>query len=191
MADIAVLDANVLYPAPVRDLLLHMASEELFQPKWSDTIQKEWTRNLLAKRPDLKKASLTNICKWMDRVYPDAHTRLYHLPKTPINLPDMADIHVVETAISSGANYIITFNLKDFPSKELAKYGVEAIHPDSFICKLLNQSPDEVLKAFNNQVAILRKPAKKAEEVLYALKKCGLLKTEQELRQLIRTYTVT
>lgn len=88
MADIAVLDANVLYPAPVRDLLLYLASEKLYQPKWSYTIQQEWTRSLLAKRPNLKKSSLTNICKWMDTIFPDAQTPLHNLPKTPINLPD-------------------------------------------------------------------------------------------------------
>ena len=44
-----------------------------------------------------------------------AQDRRYGLPKPPISLPDKDDIHVVETAISSGANYIITFNLKDYP----------------------------------------------------------------------------
>lgn len=40
---IAVLDANVLYPAPVRDILLNFADAKLFQPKWTKTIQEEWT----------------------------------------------------------------------------------------------------------------------------------------------------
>ena len=44
---IAVLDANVLYPAPLRDFLLRMAEADLFSPKWSDEIQDEWIRNLL------------------------------------------------------------------------------------------------------------------------------------------------
>ncbi len=186
MADAAVLDANVLYPAPVRDLLLHIGTEELYQPKWSDKIQQEWTRNLLAKRPDLKKKSLAATCKWMDVVFPDAQTRLYDLPKDPVNLPDKDDIHIIEAAIHTGARWIITFNLKDFPSKVLAKYGIEAIHPDDFVCKLIDQSPSEILKAFKNQVAILRKPAKTADEVLLVLKKCGLPKTEKKLRHLLR-----
>lgn len=191
MAIIALLDANVLYPAPVRDLLLHIATEALYQPKWSETIQQEWVRSLLAKRPELKRASLAKICKWMDQVYPDAQTLLLKLPKTPIILPDMNDVHVVETAIRTGANNIVTFNLKDFPTQELARFGIEAIHPDNFICKLLDQSTDGVLRAFYNQVAILRKPVKTADEVLLALRKCGLLKTEKELRQLINNSTVT
>jgi hypothetical protein len=39
MADkkiVAVLDANVLYPAPLRDFLLRLAQIDLFIPKWSE-----------------------------------------------------------------------------------------------------------------------------------------------------------
>ncbi len=50
-----VLDANVLYPAPLRDFLLQLASVELYEPKWTEQIQEEWIRNLLLKRKDLKK----------------------------------------------------------------------------------------------------------------------------------------
>lgn len=191
MADIAVLDANVLYPAPVRDILLHMAFQGLYQPKWSDTIQQEWTRSLLAKRPDLNKSSLTNTRKWMETIFPDAQMLPHKLPKPPINLPDKDDVHVVEAAIRSGAKCIVTFNLKDFPTKVLARYGIEAIHPDDFICKLLDKSPEVALRAFYTQVSILRKPVKTPEEVLSALKRCALPKTEQELRRLIRNSTVT
>ena len=55
---IAVLDANVLYPAPVRDILLHLADVKLFQPKWTDLIHDEWIRNVLINRPDIKSESL-------------------------------------------------------------------------------------------------------------------------------------
>lgn len=41
-----ILDACVLYPAPIRDILLNLADLEVFSPKWSEIIQDEWTRNL-------------------------------------------------------------------------------------------------------------------------------------------------
>lgn len=53
---IAVLDANILYPAPLRDFMLRLAEAELYIPKWSDEIHDEWTRNVLIDRPDLKPA---------------------------------------------------------------------------------------------------------------------------------------
>ncbi len=45
----AILDANVLYPAPLRDYLLNLADVELYKPKWTREIQEEWIRNLLLK----------------------------------------------------------------------------------------------------------------------------------------------
>ena len=53
MASIAFLDASVLYPAPVRDLLIELATKDLFQAKWTDLVLDEWTNNILRKRPDL------------------------------------------------------------------------------------------------------------------------------------------
>ena len=60
-----VLDACVLYPAPIRDVLLSLAAEGLFIVKWSDIIQNEWLSNLLANSTDLKKEQLiqTGKCK--------------------------------------------------------------------------------------------------------------------------------
>jgi len=49
----AVLDACVLYPAPLRDLLLSLALGELFGARWSSVIQAEWVRNLAIERPAL------------------------------------------------------------------------------------------------------------------------------------------
>ena len=35
---VAVLDACVLYPAPIRDLLMQLAKQDAFQARWSDDI---------------------------------------------------------------------------------------------------------------------------------------------------------
>lgn len=48
----ALYDANVLYPAPLRDLLMRVAAAGLVQAKWTDAIHEEWIRSLLADRPD-------------------------------------------------------------------------------------------------------------------------------------------
>lgn len=43
----AVLDANVLYPAPLRDLLLQLAVMDVFQARWAEEIHQEWIGPLL------------------------------------------------------------------------------------------------------------------------------------------------
>ena len=70
---IAVLDANVLYPAPVRDILLNVAVKGLYQPKWSSEIQDEWLRNLVVNRPDLKKENLNKTVTAMNAVHKYGH----------------------------------------------------------------------------------------------------------------------
>lgn len=54
----AVLDACVLYAAPVRDLFLHLTVQLVFQPKWTERIHGEWLENVLANRPDVSRAAL-------------------------------------------------------------------------------------------------------------------------------------
>lgn len=44
----AVLDADVLYPLPLRDTPLSAAHEGCFRPLWTETILDETLRNLLA-----------------------------------------------------------------------------------------------------------------------------------------------
>ena len=59
MAPIVLYDACVLYPASLRDLLVRLALSDLFQARWTDEIHDEWTRNVLADRPEITPASLS------------------------------------------------------------------------------------------------------------------------------------
>lgn len=67
-----VLDACVLYPARLRDLLMLLGIAGLYQPKWSAEIHREWCRNLLMNRPDITQAALTRTVELMERALPDA-----------------------------------------------------------------------------------------------------------------------
>lgn len=67
-----ILDACVLYPAPLRDVLLSLASAGLFHARWSERIQDEWVRNLLLQRPDLKRKDLQRTCVLMSNAIPDS-----------------------------------------------------------------------------------------------------------------------
>lgn len=61
-----MFDACVLYPAPLRDLLMHLALTDLFRARWTDQIHDEWIRNLLENRPDLNFAQLTRTKELMN-----------------------------------------------------------------------------------------------------------------------------
>ena len=44
-------DACVLYPAALRDLLMHLALQDLFRARWSERIHAEWMAAVLRTDP--------------------------------------------------------------------------------------------------------------------------------------------
>ena len=62
----AVLDANVLYPQVLRDVLLSLSFNGVYAARWSDKIHDEWTRNLQKQRPDLSPAQLERTRRLMN-----------------------------------------------------------------------------------------------------------------------------
>ncbi len=180
---IAVLDANVLYPAPVRDLLLSLAAENLFQPKWSDRIQEEWSRNLLINRPDIKAENIRKTITAMNLAFPDADTKDDHFLIKSLFLPDKDDRHVLATAIKTNAGMIITNNLKDFPKSILKEHGLRATLPDDFVMVLLKREQEKVYNAFYKMVERLQNPVKTKMEVIEILGYCNLIKTAENFRK--------
>ena len=177
-----VYDACVLFPAPLRDLLMRLAMTDVFRARWTDRIHEEWMRAVLGIRPDLKRADLERTRTLMnDHVRDCLVTGYEHLIES-IELPDPNDRHVVAAALRSGASLIVTFNLKDFPQERLRTHNIEAHHPDDFIVDLFDLTPEEVVRAAAEQRRSLRNPPKTVEEFTDLLLKQGLTQTVDKLR---------
>ena len=181
----AIYDACVLYPAPLRDLLMHLALADLFRAKWTDAIHDEWIRSVLEDRPDLTREQLECTRALMNMHVRDCLVANYEDLIPSINLPDPDDRHVLAAAIRGRADVIVTFNLADFPSEALARYGIEAQHPDDFIVHLLELAPGQVCAAVKRQRESLRNPPKSAEELLATFESQGLSQTVARLREFI------
>lgn len=163
---VAVYDACVLYPAPLRDLLMHLAVSDLFRARWTARIHDEWMRNLLAKRTDLTRAQLERTRDLMDASIPDCLVAGYEALEAELTLPDADDRHVLAAAILCEAGTIVTFNLKDFPAAVLEPLGITAQHPDEFIEHAFGISPVAVIAAVHDHRASLTHPPKTADELL-------------------------
>jgi predicted nucleic acid-binding protein len=143
----AFYDACTLYPAPLRDLLMHLALTDLFRARWSDQIHDEWIRNVLKDRPDLKREQLERTRSLMNAHVRDCLVTGYEDLIEGLTLPDPDDRHVLAAAIRGSASVIVTFNLDDFPPEHLGKFGVEAQHPGGFITHLIDLAPAVVCAA--------------------------------------------
>lgn len=187
MANITVVyDASVLYPAPLRDFLMWLALTDLFKARWTEEIHQEWIRNVLKNRPDLTLAQLDRAKNLMNTNVQDALVIGYESLIPTLDLPDLSDRHVLATAIQSRANFIVTFNLKDFPTSVLANYGVEAIHPDEFLLDLIDIDSAKVCQSVQKQRKTLKNPPLTLEQYLDTLMRQGLPQSATVLRRLLQ-----
>jgi len=145
---IAVLDANVLYPAPVRDILLSASARGLFFAKWTRKINEELTYHLLRNRDDLDPAQIHRTVLIMNTAFPEAEVEDYESYIPSIQLPDPQDRHVLAAALQAEAHCIVTQNLKDFPREQLEPHGIIALHPDVFLSNLFDLDSANTVKAF-------------------------------------------
>jgi hypothetical protein len=95
----ALLDANVLYPAPIRDILMQLAVEDLFHAKWTADIHREWIEALLRHEPQRDRAALERTRALMDTAVRDALITGYETLIETLELPDPDDRHVLAAAI--------------------------------------------------------------------------------------------
>jgi predicted nucleic acid-binding protein len=180
---IAVYDANVLYPASLRDFLIRIARSGLVGARWSDRIHDEWIRNLLVNRPDLTAEQLERTRRLMDAAVPGAVVEGFERHVAALDLPDPDDRHVLAAAIEAQAHVIVTFNIKDFPPHTVAQHGIEIRDPDAFVMELLARDPEALYAAVRAHRSALRKPALTVEEYLDQLDRSGLKKTVEHFRQ--------
>jgi predicted nucleic acid-binding protein len=178
----ALYDACVLYPAPLRDLLMELAQTGLFRARWTDEIHKEWIENLLENEPHRERARLERTRDLMNAAVLDCLVTGYEKLIPALTLPDPDDRHVLAAAIRGRADVIVTYNLRHFPEAVLSRYGIEAQHPDEFVSDLLGLDAEAVYASVKRQRARLKSPPRSAEELLTTLEKQSLAQTVARLR---------
>lgn len=164
---------------------MHLAVLDLFRAKWTERIHAEWIENLLADRPDLTADRLDRTRRLMNSHTRDCVVEGYEDLIDTLSLPDANDRHVLAAAICSEADIILTFNLKDFPSKKLSAYNLGAQHPDDFIISLLKDDQESVCEAAERHRSSLQNPPKTRQEYLSTLMRQNLPNTCELLQKIL------
>ncbi|MDZ4312891.1 MAG: PIN domain-containing protein [Cypionkella sp.] len=139
----AVLDACVIYPTVLREILLGVAAKGLYEPLWSDRILREWTR-AVAKLGPVAQAQAETEAILLRTAFPRGFVREQPSIESRLLLPDPNDVHVLAVAIAGHADCIVTFNAQDFPRHLLAEEGLERRDPDGLLWQLWSFHPAEV-----------------------------------------------
>ncbi|WP_420563922.1 PIN domain-containing protein [Thalassobaculum sp.] len=177
-----LFDACVLYPAPLRDLLVQLATTELFRAKWTEEIHEEWVSSVLEKRQDLSRDQLERTKYLMNAAVLDCVVEGYEYIIPTLSLPDKDDRHVLAAAIHGKCDAIVTFNKKDFPVSEISKYNIEIIHPDDFVSYQFDLDKAASLNSVQACRKRLSSPSVNADNYLETLLRQSLTKTVSVLR---------
>ncbi|ODT73727.1 MAG: PIN domain-containing protein [Pelagibacterium sp. SCN 64-44] len=171
---VAVLDACVLYPFHLRNLMIQAAFDGLFDARWSDDIHDEWIRNLAANVAGVSRERLELTRDKMKAVLPGADVTAYQALIAGLDLPDPDDRHVLAAAITGGASVIVTWNLKDFPVASLQSHSITCISPDAFLSALHAAFPDALIDSAARARHNLRKSLPTIDDFIDAIAGQGL-----------------
>lgn len=184
---VAVLDACVLYPVTIANILMELAWQGIYTAKWTKDIDREWVQSLKRDRKDLTEVKVNYRLEQMHKAIPD-----WEIPRSKyqklipaLKLPDPNDRHVLAAAIAGHADCIVTKNVRDFPIKLAKENGVEILHPDDFILLQLTLEPIRSLTVVKHLRARKKNPTLTAIQFVEALEKVELVRTAEHLRQAI------
>ena len=156
-----VIDANLFFVPPVRDVLLTagwLEGTRLIEVVWSEALLAEvarnWSRVTGPERAEERWGHFEG--RFRSEFATGLVESLAPLPPGGRIAPE--DRHVVALALAARAQGIVTLNLRDFPTRELAALGLQVWHPDALCRELHVLDPTAMLAVLNYQGAALRRP---------------------------------
>jgi predicted nucleic acid-binding protein len=171
---LVLIDACVLTPTILREVVLGAAAESLFKPLWSDRILEEWAR--AAKRLDGEAGEMAarGDIALMRARWPEAEVTEWEPFARDLSLPDPDDAHVLAAAIAGRADALLTLNIRDFPRRALAAHEIERIAPDPFLWALWADGEPELTRVLNRIRAGTRAATREPQDFRRLLKRAGL-----------------
>ena len=145
-----LIDACVLYPTVMREMVMGAAKIGLFTPLWSPRILEEWARAAARLGPEQESFARGEIVL-LNAHWPAASITPNAGTEARLWLPDENDIHVLAAAVTGGADVLLTLNNADFPRHTLAEEGLRRASPDLFLLDFLGAHPDQ-MKTLGQQV---------------------------------------
>ncbi|MBY5973564.1 PIN domain-containing protein [Ferrimonas balearica] len=180
----AVLDACVLYPTVMREMLLGAARAGLYQPVWSERLLEEWALTGRKFGAEVEAQARGEIAL-AQAAFPQASQKTRAGIEDRLWLPDPGDLHVLALAVSSSADAIVTANAKDFPRHILAEEGVSRADPDALLQGFCGSAP-EAMRALGAEVLATARRLSGEDWTMRALmRKARLPRTGKALERLL------
>lgn len=174
MPYLVFLDANVLFSKILLTVLLDMPQFNIISFLWSDEVIQEVSKNL--KKKVAQPHSVDALEKSIKTAFRmgEVEKKDYQSIEPTFVKTDPKDRHVLAAASAAGAQYLVTFNLADFDVAEATSQSVQVIHPDSFLCFLHGNHPNEVVQSIKHSRGRRTRPPQTENEFLERLRKANV-----------------
>lgn len=175
------LDTNVLYPISIADLLLRLGDVALHTIVWSEDVLAEAERVLIEDK-GLTLAQAGYFCDCVREAFPDGEIerRDYEDLIETMSGKDPRD-HAHAAAVRVGATVLLTFNVGDFPARDVGRARV--VIPDDYLIEALEQETTTVLSVLEDMGAQRREPQPRST-TLAALERAGLRRFVERVQAL-------
>jgi predicted nucleic acid-binding protein len=163
-----LLDACVLVPYQLCDVMLTLAEQNLFTPLWSQQILEETERTLTTKLhvdPDRARKRIAAMTSAFPHALVDNYSDLIKAMRC-----HKKDRHVLAAAVRGSAQTLVTSNLEDFPAEAAEPYDVEIVHPDRFLNDQLDLGADLTMHALKRLVERYNSPPMTLLELMRRLR---------------------
>jgi hypothetical protein len=171
VAYVALLDASVLHPWVVCDILLRLAERGLYRPAWSTGILDELVESLIERKPDHAER-FQRRRERMEAAFAEAMAERpkRFLAAVPEEV-DAGDRHVVAAAFAARADAIVTNNIRHFAPEVLAESGLLVQTADEFLIHQWWLDPQGVDEVLSEMAAATSRPPLTVAQVLESLRR--------------------
>jgi hypothetical protein len=171
VAYVALLDASVLHPWVVCDLLLRLAERGLYRPAWSSEILDEVVESLTERKPEHAER-FQRRRERMEAAFAEAMAERPErfLAAVPDEV-DAGDRHVVAAALAARADVIVTNNIRHFAPERLAESGLIVQTADEFLIHQWWLDPQGVDEVLAEMAAGTTRPPLTVAQVLDSLRR--------------------
>lgn len=177
----AFLDTCALYSSTMRNTLLRIAEGEAFRPLWSADVLAE-LESVLEREAQVDPAKASRLIEQMQQAFPTAEVVDYGGLVDAMTCHPK-DRHVLAAAVAGGAQVVVTFNLKDFPTESIEPHDIGVVHPDGFLLDQLDLYPGRVGRALIGQLTAAKRPPLTMGQLLGRLARAGVADFADEVRR--------
>ncbi|MBX9610371.1 MAG: hypothetical protein K2X51_01955 [Burkholderiales bacterium] len=189
---LVILDACVLLPSRLSDVLFDLMLEGLYFAYWSGDVEAEFLRNWPLVHPGASKSGAKRL-KAFQRATHKGHLITGYednafMSRVPARVHDN-DRHLIATALVmvNGLNeeddpalhkvMIVSDNTKHLAVADSRKLGIEVIKAGAFLDRLFDAAPTRTIRAIAKSLSDLTKPPYSKAELVAALRLHGATAT--------------